>query len=167
MSFFQKIQHSDIFVILGNCQFERGGFQNRFNHNDRFYSMQVNKGIKKIAEKLYIKPQKDWEKITTAFPKLKIFDDCVDNNLLVMNSAIIMKACDHLGIKTPIIPDYPTSLTGTERLVDICVKLKATKYLSGVSGKNYLNMKLFWDAGIEVIFQDDATMDKRALVEVI
>jgi len=98
---------------------------------------------------------------------------CCRNLAFCSFSIIIVQAnnfsviCNHLGIKTPIIPDYPTPLTGTERLVDICIKLGAKKYLSGISGRNYLNLKLFEDAGIEVIFQDEATMDKRALVDVI
>ena len=29
--FFEKIQQADIFVLLGHCQFEKNGFQNRFS----------------------------------------------------------------------------------------------------------------------------------------
>ena len=33
--FFQKIQQCDKFIILTHCQFEKNGYQNRFNFNDK------------------------------------------------------------------------------------------------------------------------------------
>jgi len=72
-----------------------------------------------------------------------------------------------LGIKTKIVFDYPTDLKGTDRLVDICKHYGATKYLSGISGKDYLDRSLFADHKIELEFQDEMKMDKRALVELI
>ena len=39
--------------------------------------------------------------------------------------------------------DYPTHLKSTNRLVDICVQYGATEYLSGIGGKNYLDVKMF------------------------
>ena len=43
--FFQKVESADIFVILSNCQFEKNNFQNRFNIDDRWYTMSTNKGL--------------------------------------------------------------------------------------------------------------------------
>ena len=36
--FFQKIKEVDVFVILKECQFEKNGYQNRFNFNDKWYT---------------------------------------------------------------------------------------------------------------------------------
>ncbi len=41
--FFEKIQQSDMFVCLTQCQFEKNGYQNRFNFNDKWYTMSVKK----------------------------------------------------------------------------------------------------------------------------
>jgi hypothetical protein len=167
MSYFQKIQESDLFVIMTQCQYEKGGFQNRFNVGDRFFGMAVNKGTGRIWDKRYNNPTRDWGKITSVFPKLERFDNCIYPEVGDTNSNIIVEACWYFKIVTKIEYDCPTNLTGTARLVDICKAHGATKYLSGISGKNYLDLKLFDQAGIEVIFQDESKMDKRALVEVL
>ena len=60
---------------------------------------------------------------------------------------------DMLNIDTKLKIDYPTELTSTERLVDICVKYGATTYLSGIGAKEYLNESLFEEKGINVEYQ--------------
>ena len=55
--FFQKIKEVDIFVILKECQFEKNGYQNRFNFNDKWYTMSVKKGLEPIRDKVYIDPK--------------------------------------------------------------------------------------------------------------
>ena len=60
-----------------------------------------------------------------------------------------MKIREQLSIKTEVVRDYPTSLRSTERLVDICLRHGATKYISGLGGRNYLNIKKFSDADKE------------------
>ncbi len=44
--------------------------------------------------------------------------------------------------------------TATDKLLAICKKLGATEYLSGISGKEYLEESKFKDAGIKVRYQD-------------
>ena len=41
----------------------------------------------------------------------------------------------------------------SDLILEICKKLKATKYLSGVSGKNYLDLESFRKENIKVVFQ--------------
>jgi len=166
-SYFEKIRQSDLFIILGNCQFEKNNYQNRFWAHERWHTMSVESGNIPIVKKRYLHAQKDWKKITDRYHKLHTFDDLVSFDLWRTNSAIIIRAAHHLGIKTPIRHDYPTELKGTERLVDICVKNGATKYLSGPSGKKYLDLELFKTYNIEVIFQDGDKTDKRPLVDIL
>jgi len=166
-AFFEKIRQSDLFIILGHCQFEKNNYQNRFFADDRWHTMSVASGNIPIVDKRYLHPQKDWKKITDRYNKLNEFNDLISHDLWRTNSSIIVRACHHLGIKTPILYDYPTELKGTERLVDICVKHGATKYLSGAGGKKYLDLKLFDTYKIEVIFQDETKTDKRPLVQIL
>lgn len=166
-SYFQKIAQSDIFVIMSHCQYSSGAFQNRFNVDGKMYNMVVRASGSLISEKGYKDPERDWRRITTAFPKLKEFDECIGESLLVTNLAIILRACHILKINTPIIPDFPSSLTGTPRLINLCKTFGATRYLSGISGRNYLDLEMFAAEGIEVVFQDEATMDKRPLYEIL
>jgi len=163
--FFDKIAQSDLFVILGNCQFEKNNYQNRFHAHGKWNTMSVVRGNIPIVQKRYINPKEDWKKIVDKYYRLNEFNDLISFDLWQTNSSIIVRAAHHLGIKTPILYDYPTELKGTERLVDICVKYGATKYLSGQGGKKYLDLELFKTYNIEVIFQE--YLDKRPLVDIL
>lgn len=167
LPFFQKMQQSDIFVIMGNCQWSKGGYQNRFYHNGAWNTMSVSSGLAPVIKKRYINPVQDWKRITDKYPILHEFDEVISWDLWRTNTAIIVKAANLLNIKTKIVFDYPTDLKGTDNLVDICIKNGATKYLSGISGKNYLDKSLFDDHKIELEFQDEMKMDKRSLVELL
>lgn len=162
--FFAKMESADVFVILRHCQFEKNNFQNRFQYNDAWMTMSTNKGLDPIVEKRYVNPKADWEKIKAKIPSkkniLSKFDDCISDSLYETNYEIIKRATEFLNIKTKIILDEPTELRSTARLVDICKKLGAKKYISGTGGKNYLDLSLFNDANIEVEFQNLKSEDK-------
>ena len=64
-----------------------------------------------------------------------------------------MKACKLLNINTKIVFDYPTTLKGTSRLVELCKKYKATEYISGIGAKSYLQPELFEKENIKVTYQ--------------
>jgi len=163
--FFQKMQEVDIFVILTNCQFEKNGFQNRFKYNDRWFTMKVNKGLKPIEDKIYVDYKKDWKLIKNNFKNIEIFDDCISSSLPKTNIEIIKIIKDKLNIKCEIVFDYKTELKSSHRLVDICKKYNAKKYLSGLSGKKYLDINLFGD--IKVLFQDESKMIKKPILDII
>lgn len=165
--FFDKMRVSDVFVIMGYCQFEKGKYQNRFYTNGSWNTMSVNGGLLPIVKKRYINPVEDWNKITGKYHRLQEFNDCISHDLWRTNSGIIVKAANMMGIKTKIVFDYPTDLKGTDRLVDLCKHYGATKYLAGISGKHYLDLSIFADQKIEVEFQDEMNMDKRPLCELI
>ena len=155
--FFQKIQGADIFIILSHCQFEKNNFQNRFSVNNQWYTMRTKKGLDLIENKTYINPHYDWGKIKKGFPKINHitteFDDCITDSLATTNINIIMKACKLLNINTKIVFDYPTTLKGTSRLVELCKKYKATEYISGIGAKSYLQPELFEKENIKVTYQ--------------
>ena len=169
--FFQKMQQSDVFVIMSHCQFEKGGYQNRFNIGEDWFTMSTGHGLEAINLKEYITPILDFNDIKKALPKysqiLNQFDFCAHDNLFMMNACVITKLAQNLGIRTKIVHDYPTVLTGTARLVHLCQNYGASKYLSGISGKKYLDISLFEKAGIEVIFQNEETMIKKPILEVL
>lgn len=164
--YFQKIMESDMFVIMGHCQYEKGNYQNRFNIDDKWNSMQVDKGKLKdtIIEKQYKKPEYDWDLILSKHYKLDVFTDLINESVYDTNSNIIERACEILKINTPLTIDYKTSLKGTQRLVDICLRYGANEYLSGISGRHYLDVSLFKHHGIKVVFQDESKMIKEPLI---
>jgi len=160
----------DEFVLLNHSQFQKGKYNNRFQMGERWFTLPVNKGLTPLNEKKYINPLVAWEGIKNALPKypvLTYFDDCIKESLVETNSEIIRKIAYFLAIETKITDDYPTELTSTERLVDICKSRGATEYLSGISGKKYLDLALFDKAGIKVIFQDEDKIDKRPIIQIL
>lgn len=165
--FFQKMAEVDIFIILSRCQFEKNNYQNRFNYKDKWHTMAVPHGLVPICEKEYLDPFKDWKKIKDNLPEFNLgeFDGCIERNLASTNTNIIRKIKKELGIQTALMEDYPTNLTGTARLVDICKTYGATHYLSGVSGINYMDLELFERNGIEVEYQSKS--ESKPIIEVI
>ncbi len=157
-SFYAKAAACDLFVLLGNVQFTRGNYHNRFSLGNRYYTMGVSQTLTPLVDKQYNKPYEDWDtikrKLPAYAPALSGFDDCIDYSLVGTNTAIIKRLFERLGIKTSVIADHPTELTATARLVSLCMDHAASTYLSGPSGRKYLDLALFEKAGIEVRFQE-------------
>ena len=155
-AFFDKMREVDVFVLLSHCQYEKNGYQNRFKYNRIWYTMSTNKGLEPIIDKSYVNYKKDWQLIKTKLQikELDTYDSLICPFLSVTNTSIIVHIAKLLDIKTRIVFDNRTKLTGTERLVSICKEYKADTYLSGPSGKEYMDKKLFNDAGIKVEYQD-------------
>ena len=167
--FFEKIKNCDIFIILTHCQFEKNGYQNRFNFNNNWYTMSVKKGLEPIKDKIYLNPKNDWDRIKNKLPDYKFilneFDDCIFNSLEKTNILIIKKLCKLLNIKTKIVMDYPTKLKSSDRLIDLCIKNQATEYFSGVGAKAYLNDNKFSEKNIKVSYQKK--LNKKHVLEIL
>ena len=61
-----------------------------------------------------------------------------------------------LDIKTEIVFESELDVTGTssQRLLDICKKLGADTYISGIGGKQYLDEKLFKNNKINLKYKN-------------
>jgi hypothetical protein len=167
--FFQKMEQADVFVILSECQFEKGNFQNRFNMDGFWNTMSVNKGLEPIKNKKYVSYSRDWAKIKKRLynHNLSIFDKFVCDSLLQTNLGIIRKIKSMLGLRCELALDFESDMTGTDRLVNICQRYGATKYIAGTGGKKYMELDKFFKAGIEVIFQQEQDMIKKPILKVI
>ena len=75
--------------------------------------------------------------------------------LIDLNIHIIKYILQILGIDTEIIleSDIGTTASSTKRIVEICRKLRAEKYLSGIGGRAYLQEAEFKDNGIGLEYQ--------------
>jgi hypothetical protein len=172
MPFFEKIAQADIFVILGQCDFEKNNFQNRFKYRDQWNTLSVESARKKIVDKQYTNIQHDWDKMKKRIDHrpLRIFDHCISNSVFQTNVGIIKLCCKLLKIDTHIVVDQPTTKTSTERLIEICQTHSCTTYLSGPSGRNYLDLDRFAFNGIEVEFFEAKnkthTLDQPAIINI-
>lgn len=169
--FFQKMESADLFIVLTYCQFRKNGFQNRFNLNNKWYTMSIHHGLELISKKKYANPFADWDKIKKALVEYKSilneFDNCISESLAETNIAIIKKIVSMLQIKTKIVLDYETHLSATERLIKLCKDNNADTYLSGLSGKKYLDLNLFEQNNIKVVFQDESLINRTPILEVL
>lgn len=171
LPFFKKMEESNLFVILNHCQFEKNNFQNRFYYRNSWNTMSVYKGLDLIIEKKYVNPFEDWKKIKRKLSDkektLNNFDECISESLSETNVNLITSIANHLKIKTEIVLDEKTDLLSNERLISICKKYGASKYIAGAGGKNYMDLDKFKDAGIEVIFQDLKEDEKIHTLDVL
>ena len=175
--FFNKIKSVDQFVILDDVEFRKGYYHNRNkilnNVNEEEW---VTIPIIKSSNKDKINQKKikidDFKKIN--FYKNKIFDSYKNTDyfklyeeeffsiyeedykyLIDLNLSLINFFLKKLQIDTKIIKSSSLDVVGNKSnlILEICKKLKGTKYLSGVSGKNYLDLESFRKENIKVVFQ--------------
>lgn len=126
-----KLNKSDVFIVMINCQFEKNGFQNRANIWEKWWTLPVKSGLQPIKEKQYMNGK----------------------SLVDVNMHWILWLCGVLGIDSKKIHfDFETEKRGTERIIEICKKFDCDEYLTNPDAMNkYLDEKMMNDSGIEVI----------------
>ena len=177
LGFFDKIAKSDAFVFLDQVQYKPREFQNRnkIRTKDTWMWLTVpvvskDRSRQKICDVL-IDNAFPWRRKhplslkscygSTAFFKdyfpfleetyAKEWEKLVDLNVHMIN--FILK---QLSISRPIYFASGLGLAGksTGLIIEICRRLKANTYLSGIGGKAYLAEEKFAEAGIKLIYQD-------------
>lgn len=154
MGYFQKMEAADIFVILDNVNYRKNYFQNRnkfLNKNgiEEWFTIQVEKGSTSKHIKDVNTVNGPWRKkiLTKHNQNLGINLESIysHNKLIDINIKSIEYCKNILNINTPIIYASDLNVYGTksELLANIVKKLKGTTYLSGPSGKDYLDKKYF------------------------
>ncbi len=87
---------------------------------------------------------------------LKNYSGTRTTSLIEINRSAIELINSVLGIKTKLSSstDYGLTLGKNERVVDLVKKAGGDLYLSGPSAKEYIDERLFWDAGIGIEWMD-------------
>jgi len=104
--------------------------------------------------------------IQRSYARAVYFDPCFQflseimkrkwTRLSEMNIALLTWLAMEMDIRTPTIEasSLEVGATSTERLVRICQEVGADEYLSGPTGKAYMDESLFEKAGIRVVYSD-------------
>ncbi len=175
LGFFNKYLCSDIFILLDNVQFQKNGFQNRTRIKSPpcwqwltvpvLHSSSVKIKDVEISQTQVRWQEKQWGAISCNYQKAPyfnkyrdIFIEIFQNKYTYLTDLIINsnnKILDILGIETPTVcaSSFSFSSAKTDLLIDICKKINADTYLSGIGGKQYLEERKFEDAGIKLIYQ--------------
>ena len=76
--------------------------------------------------------------------------------LIQLNFELIKYFIKILDIHTKTVKSSELSISKikTERLIEICLKLNAKCYISGIGGKDYLDESLFENAKIKLIYEN-------------
>lgn len=175
--YFDKIDKSDCFVFLDQVQYKAREYQNRnrIRTKDGWLWLTVpvkDKGLGrqrlcdvKIDNSINW-PKKHWETLKSCYSRTPFFKEYHGffeavystkwKRLADLNIHIIKYLLKELNIETPLYceSEIGTCSKATERIIEICRKVKADAYLSGIGGKSYLEEEEFAQAGIRLEYQD-------------
>jgi hypothetical protein len=173
IGFFNKIKKADTFVLFDIADYEKNSVQNRnkIRTKDGWIYLTI-----PVSKQYYRKPffqvkfpedtfwmSKHWKSIEINYSKAQYFDSYKDffkeiyfskfEYLSDFNEKIIRYLIKELGINVNILKSTEMNineeLKSTDLLIDILKKAEATNYLSGKSGKNYLEKEKFSDIKLE------------------
>lgn len=176
LGYFDKVERSDVFVFLDNVQFKKNEWQNRnkIKTSDgwQWLSVPVIHGFTQKISEVEINNTVQWGRkhlmaLVTHYSKAPFYKDYIDffeqaytqewTFLVDINVHVIKYLVDVLGLsdkKFVLASDLESREGSTERLIDICKQLGGDVYLSGKDGAKYMDLEIFKEEGIQVIFQD-------------
>ncbi|MEK6859092.1 MAG: WbqC family protein [Nanoarchaeota archaeon] len=174
LGFFDKCDYADVVILYDSAQFSKNDFQNRNRLRKsvgwRWITIPVSYKFKdSIAKVRFASNRWQCEHLAiieqnynraTHYKKyisslMRLYNASGDS-LANFNMSLIKFFFDELGIKKKIIlsSELGISSSSTQALVDMCKKVGATEYVSGVDGRNYLDLKLFKKENFKVAFQE-------------
>ena len=172
--YFDIINSVDEFVLYDDVQYTRGDWRNRnqIKTPNGLLWLTIPVSSKKHFERKICDvtvsdtswSTKHWKTISmnyTRAPYFKFFKDSFqaiytqcsrETHLSRINYLFIKEILRLLNIRTRISwsMDYAVDGKRSERLLELCLRLNADVYLSGPAAKDYLNVSLFEEKGIEV-----------------
>jgi len=178
LGYFHRIAESDLHVVLDHVQFEKNSFVNRNKMRTAEGWTWLTVPVKTKGhfgdlsiEKLEIDNHRNWRDKHLATLKQAYARAPYMVEYLGFLEEVFSKEWDHLAdlcrhmtgfflealkIETPLVESstIPVGTSKSQMVLDLCREMKATTYLSGALGKDYLDGDMFSEAGIEVIYQD-------------
>jgi WbqC-like protein len=177
LGYLDKLDRTDVFVLLDNVQFKKNEWQNRNRIRTaqgwQYLTVPVFHEFPQRLDQVRINNQNDWRRkhqtalethyrkaphydwYATAFRDLYIRDW---ERLAPLNIEVIRVLTEAFGITTRLVEAsrFTARDDQTGRLVDLCKTLGADRYLAGEGGHAYMNLAEFEAAGITVEFQEFA-----------
>lgn len=175
LGFFHKMNHADCMVLLDNVDYRKNYFQNRNRiltpNGISYLTLPVltkrssSKLIKDIRIKEDIRTIKKYLKTLyysyhqhpdfyQHYDSIKRILERNNGYLSEVNISIIKYLAQELGIHTKLLKASDLDVTGnkSELLLNICKETGVDIYLSGPSGKDYLDEALFRKNNISVLY---------------
>lgn len=184
LGFFEKILVSDRFILVDDTQFvKRGPFG--WIHRNRVLSpngpqwlsvpIKTHGKYEQTIANAEIDQQTNWSRkhlraIELSYRKSKYFDDFFPalkeiyskdwTHLVDLSETLILWVMKELEIDRPVERSsrYGIEGKGSDYVLDLAEKGGATHYLSGVHGRDYLDLETFDKAGMGLVFQEFACL---------
>jgi len=176
LGYFEQIYRSDVFVFYDDVQFDKHGWRNRNRIKTATGWLWMTVPVLtegyfgKNVHEIQIDNNLPWARkhlkaIETNYRKAPYYQDYIDSfrdiyskrwqYIAELDIEFVKLICGLLGINRKFVRSKDLKVKGerSERLLEICRLFDARIYYSGESAKDYLNAKLFADAGIEVKYQ--------------
>ncbi len=176
IGFFHRFLHADLWVIFDNVQFLRSGWHNRDKiktpNGAAWLTVSVQRCPRQTPiNEIMLSKDTDWRMthmnlIRTYYRGAGYFDELFPyieelygfecEKMIDFNMRSIEMLLKVLDIRIPSVPASALDPKGkkNELLVDILKKVDASTYLTGTGSRDYLDEKVFEDAGIKVTWQD-------------
>ncbi len=169
----RKLAAADHFVVMDSVQFQRRGVQNRNRiadpERDFWLTVPVSTGSrsdtiadKSLADETWAATH--WRSIETAYRRSANWDALAPSlaavyaapyvDLLGVNGALLDWLLDVSDVSVPITPLSSLGLSSakSDLILDTCLALGATTYVSGTGAAGYLDVDAFERAGVAVEF---------------
>ena len=162
LGFFQKMEESDLFIILDDVKFKKNNFQNRNRFlngggQEEWFTVPVEKKANsKLIKDVLVSEDFGWRKKLIKQMKLNFgydLDNVYESEYIKDINMNSIKFCrKRLNITTPMIFSSDLDISGSksELLVNLCKEVGATTYLSGKGGLDYLDMEIFNGINIKI-----------------
>ena len=178
LGFFHKVSQADRLILLDDAQFRKNYFQNRnrirIREGATWITVPVEKHpiltpIHEIRIAWGARPQ--WARginraLLHSYRRAPYFDEIfgewskllagVGEMLSRMNVPILLWMLKRFGLTQEVLLSSTLQIDsrGSQRILELCLGVGATTYVSGVSGRDYLELDAFQRAGIRVEFQE-------------
>ncbi len=177
LGFFDKMVHCDVFIILDDVQFIKRGYQNRvqlkYPTGSNWFTLPViTKGRwKQVTCEVEIDTACRWRRshmqtFDALYGKAAYYADVKGalsslyemptTKLAEFNIPAIRWLTDTLGIKTRIVrsSEFGISSSSSRLLLELVKAVGGTIYLSGPTGRKYLDEKLFLGGGVQLQYHN-------------
>ena len=176
LGYFDKISRSETFVFLDNVQFKKNEWQNRNRIKTaegwQWLTVPVLHNFGQMIHEVKINNTVQWGRkhlsaLLTNYSKTPFFSEYVEffksvfasewEFLADLNIHVIMFLIEAMGLSGKQFvkaSEFELQKGNTTRLIDLCKKMGSDVYLSGRDGAEYLDLTLFEEEKIDVIFQE-------------
>ena len=173
IGYFQLINSVDKFIIYDDVNYINRGWVNRNNFLSNGKSLLITTPLikasqNKLINEIFISKETKWEEkmlrtFESLYKKAPYFNEVFElfsrilnkshSRILDLNIDSIVLICKYLDVNTEIIRSSDkycnNHLKGEERIIDICIKEKASCYINPIGGLDLYNKINFSNQGIE------------------